>query len=44
MGSFFQGPIVSFEVLEGREGPQRVSGGSDGSESLESLLECDILT
>ena len=44
MGSFFQGSRVSFEVLEGREGSQRVSSGSDGSESLESLLECHILT
>ena len=37
---------MSFEVLEGKfqEGTKRVSGGSDGSENLESLQEYDIMT
>ena len=38
---------MSCEVLEGREvqeGPQRVSGGSDGNDNLKSLLEYHIMT
>ena len=44
---FLSGPYMSFKVLEGRgfqEGTKRVSGGSDGSENVESLLEYDIMT
>ena len=47
MGSFFQGPrcLLRFWRAEKfQEGTKRVSGGSDGSENLESLLEYDIMT
>ena len=46
-GSFFSGPrcLVRFWKA-GRfwEGTKRVSGGSDGSENLKSLLEYHIMT
>ena len=47
MGSFFQGRRCLLRFWrDGRyqEGSKRVSGGSDGSENLESLLEYDIMT
>ena len=42
LGSFFQGPICLLRFWRAgrfREGTKRVSGGSDGSENVESLLQ-----
>ena len=47
MESFFQGPRCLLRFWRAGkfwEGTKRVSGGSDGSENLESLLEYDIMT
>ena len=47
LGSFFQGPICLLRFWRAgrfREGTKRVSGGSDGSENLNSLLEYHIMT
>ena len=45
MGSFFQGPRCLLRFWRAgrfQEGTKRVSGGSDRSENLKSLLEYDL--